>query len=78
MVREKREKTPKEAKQKRVPEAKGSSWTHGRQMGGRVLTAALFVAIACGPVALFAAATRPPAVVAASTQAQRARTPDLP
>lgn len=28
MVREKREKTPKEAKQKRVPEAKGSSWTH--------------------------------------------------
>lgn len=70
MAREKREKTPKEAKQKRVPEAKGSSWTHGRQLGGRVLTAALFVAIACGPVALFAAATRPPAVVAASTQTQ--------
>ncbi len=70
MAREKREKAMKETKQKRAPEAKGSSWTHGRQMGGRVLTGVLFMAIACGPVALFAAVSRPPAVVAASTQNQ--------
>lgn len=65
-----REKRVKPAKEKKVVEAKGSSWTHGRQMSGRLLSGALFLAIACGPVALFAAAARPAAIASAPTQTQ--------
>ena len=69
MAREKRVKPVKETK---IVEAKGSSWTHGRQMSGRLLSGALFIAIACGPIALFAAAARPAAIAAAPTQTQAA------
>ena len=68
----KREKPSKPAKEQKTPEAKGSSWTHGRQMSGRVLSALLFAAIACGPIALFAAAARPTAIAAAPVQTQAA------
>lgn len=67
-----REKTSKPAKETKTVPAQGSSWTHGRQLGGKVLSALLFAAIACGPIALFAAAARPAPVVAAAPEAQAA------
>lgn len=68
MARGKREKAPKPTKDKGATEAaQGSSWTQGRALGGRVVSVLLVGAIACGPVALFAAASRQPAVVAATT-----------
>lgn len=68
----KREKEPKAPKGQKSPEAKGSSWTHGRQMSGRLLSGLLFAAIACGPIALFAAAARPAAIASAPAQTQEA------
>lgn len=68
----KREKPANPTKGQKAPEAKGSSWTHGRQMSGRLLSGVLFVAIACGPIALFAAAARPTAIAAAPVQTQAA------
>lgn len=67
-----REKTSKPAKETKTVPAQGSSWTHGRQLGGKLLSALLFAAIACGPIALFAAAARPAPVVAAAPEAQAA------
>ncbi len=72
MAREKRQKTPKVAKQKQAPEAKGSTWTHGRQLGGMVVSGVLFTAIACGPIALLVTSMQPAPVAASSTQAQTA------
>lgn len=68
----KREKKLKTSKKPRSPEAKGSSWTHGRQMSGRLLSGLLFAAIACGPIALFAASARPAAIASAPAQTQEA------
>lgn len=67
MAREKREKIAKADRTKPTTQAQGSSWTQGRALGGRVVSILLIAGIACGPVALFAAASRPPAVIAAAT-----------
>src|SRR3546814_12373178 len=67
-----REKAAKPAKATKTTPAQGSSWTHGRQMGGKVLSAVLFAAIACGPIALFAATARPAPVVAAAPETRDA------
>lgn len=47
------------------PAGEGSSWTAGRELGGRVISVVLLAAIACGPVALLWQGTRPESVIAA-------------
>ena len=57
-------------KTKADPAGEGSSWTAGRNLGGRLIAVGLFAAIACGPAALVAFASQPETVVAApETQA---------
>lgn len=61
----------KSSKPERQRRAQGSTWTHGRQMSGKVLSAVLFAALACGPIALVASAARPAPVVASAPETSK-------